>query len=123
MENAQLLYRDGEWTETADPFGTEGEDWDEVIKKAGYEHFFATGDVTSNGLAIRVFHSEANYMVEVDPFEGPVRYVFTASLPDLMELLAKWVPVVNGVTLSGLLASFEGGLVLEDLVKAATKRK
>ncbi|MFE5871693.1 hypothetical protein ACFQ6V_24015 [Streptomyces roseifaciens] len=116
-----LLYTGGEWTRVPDPF-REAPDWFTAVKEAGYSEFFASGDDVTNTLAIKVYTGRTDYLVEVASIAG-CEVVFAATLPDVMDLLAKWIPVVNAVTLGNLLSALDSvNPSLSDLIRGALRK-
>ncbi|WP_042401506.1 hypothetical protein [Streptacidiphilus carbonis] len=122
-EGGALLYSAGQWTRIASPLSDDAGYWRTQAQEAGYSEFFKTGDPDLNYLAIRVSKGPENYLIELDS-SLMADAVFAATLPDAMELLAKWVPVVNAVTLGNLLVELDGhDPGLSELLLAALRRR
>ncbi|WP_143681153.1 hypothetical protein [Streptomyces sp. 2R] len=102
-----LLYRGGEWTEIPSPISTEG-DWDKAVSEAGYQEFFGSGDPDSNYVSLRLYRGPSNYLIDLSSNVSS-EMVYAATLPDAMELLGKWMPVVSAASLGCLLTELDQG--------------
>ncbi|MFI9231349.1 hypothetical protein [Streptomyces rimosus] len=121
--SGELLYRDGKWTRFQSPLSRSAEDWDAAVEQAGYEEFFSSGEADVNVLVIKVHKGASDYLIELESISR-YEYVFAATLPDVMDLLAKWMPVVSAVVTGNLLNELNGGSPnVTDLLRAAWSRK
>ncbi|MCI0386331.1 hypothetical protein [Streptomyces sp. CNQ085] len=102
-----LLYGGGEWTRIPSPVSGEG-DWDKAVAEAGYQEFFGSGDPDSNYVTIHLYRGPSNYLIDLSSNVSS-EIVYAATLPDAMDLLAKWMPVVSSASLGCLLTELDQG--------------
>lgn len=121
-DDRDLLYRGGEWTRIPSPISGEG-DWDKAVSEAGYKEFFGSGDPESNYVTIHLYRGPSNYLIDLSSNVSS-EVVYAATLPDAMDLLAKWMPVVSSASLGCLLTEFDQGQsALGQLVVQAVKKQ
>ncbi|MFJ9748053.1 hypothetical protein [Streptomyces chartreusis] len=106
-DGQDLLYRDGEWTRIPSPITGEA-DWDKAVSEAGYKEFFGSGDPEANYVSIRLYRGPSNYLIDLSSYDS-TEVVYAATLPDAMDLLAKWMPVVSSASLGCLLTELGQG--------------
>ncbi|MEV8455560.1 hypothetical protein AB0467_28280 [Streptomyces sp. NPDC052095] len=104
------LYQAGEWSIISFAPLFEASDWDAALKELGFEPWTVTDGLCGEGLdllplSIRVWRRQAlpRFIVEVNTLDA-YDPVFAADLPDLMELLARWSPAIQGLAVANLLA-------------------
>ncbi|MCX4907063.1 hypothetical protein [Streptomyces sp. NBC_00878] len=121
-DDQDLLYRDGEWTRIPSPITGEG-DWDKAVSEAGYKEFFGSGDPDSNYVTIHLYRGPSNYLIDLSSNVSS-EVVYAATLPDAMDLLAKWMPVVSSASLGCLLTELDQGQsALGQLIAKAVEKQ
>ncbi|MFF4735069.1 hypothetical protein ACFY2W_04085 [Streptomyces sp. NPDC001262] len=91
----------------------DAEDWRVAVDAAGYEPWFSTdspegGDTAGYlPLVLHVFRRRdtPRFLIELDS-EGGYETAYAEELPDAMDLLARWLPAVQGAAV----VAFFGGL-------------
>ncbi|WRZ91243.1 hypothetical protein OHB54_20495 [Streptomyces sp. NBC_01007] len=107
-DDQDLLYRDGQWTRIPSPIPAGQEDWDKAVSEAGYKEFFGSGDPDSNYVTLHLYRGPSNYLIDLSSNVSS-EVVYAATLPDAMDLLAKWMPVVSSASLGCLLTELDQG--------------
>lgn len=106
-----LLTTQGVWeTRTGDPvpWDDSAMEWDEALAQAGYRVFMEAGHVD-----LTVHHcadsspDRPDFMVTVSGGCADIT-VFAESLPAVMDLMARWVPVVRDISLINVLTDAGG---------------
>ena len=97
-DDQDLLYRDGQWTRIPSPIPAGQEDWDKAVSEAGYKEFFGSGDPTRTTVTLHLYRGPSNYLIDLSSNVSS-EVVYAATLPDAMDLLAKWMPVVSSASL------------------------
>ncbi len=99
------LYRNGNWTTMEDPF-EDGVIEDQLVTM-GFEPHFVIGDpgVTMSVEVWKRAEETPHYYLSLSD-AARVENVFAEELPDMLELLARWAPIVQ----AGIIAD-----VLDDL--------
>ncbi|MFD6818854.1 hypothetical protein ACFWC5_00610 [Streptomyces sp. NPDC060085] len=121
-DRKDLLYQGGEWTKIPSPIAGEG-DWDKAVSEAGYGEFFRSGDPDSNYVALSVYRGPSNYLIDLSSNLSS-EVVYAATLPDAMDLLAKWMPVVSAASLGCLLTELDQGeSALGQLIRKAVENQ
>jgi hypothetical protein len=107
-------YGYGQWFQTADPMAVAGDlAPEEALKAVGFERqFVMRGYHESFGLETWYRREEPHWFIWVQDdswFHG----VLAVEVHDMMDLLAKWAPVVQSARLDALLEDMteEGGLI------------
>lgn len=108
------LYCGGVWhTIAGPPVPSDAGDWMAAVAAAGYEAWLSTASPEGGDtigylpLVLRVFRRRdtPRFLIDIDSEDG-YETVYAEGLPDLMDLLARWLPAVQGAAA----AAFLGGL-------------
>ena len=121
-------YEHGTWTETTflDDSWADGTDLDELCKQLGYEHHLSVGD--TDGWCARVHRRSENPRYLVGLYSLDVYEVVTAAtLPDALDLLARWAPIVAAAEITDALSDLRDlsplGIVPHVLASAELNRQ
>lgn len=101
MTTNAMYYEQGQWGTGADVMidaWREGEDITEVLKRLGYALFTTVGyGAFPAGLGIAVYQREQSpaFLIEVEGSGDRSHHIYTETLPDVLELLARWTPIAQ----------------------------
>jgi hypothetical protein len=107
------LYEHGHWKLTTDPIGTDS-DVAADYERAGYSELpdgatpflsfgFHSEDITpAVQLQLFVRHEHPQCMIEIEGSSGSLRNVFAATLPDGLDLVARWASLATAGILTAL---------------------
>jgi hypothetical protein len=110
------LYAGGSWSSVVDEVGML---WDlpendrldsaEVRKKAGFTSWVSFGslDGLSLPMSLEVYQrdngTEPQYVIDVEGTGGNIPHVYTRTLPDVMDLLTQWAPLLQATAVTDFL--------------------
>jgi hypothetical protein len=104
-----LHFKDGAWQPgTGLLAGVEfsGRAHDQVLEEdLGFRLWAQVGELPSAPLVLRVYMraKTPQFLIDVEPgAAGSPQCVYAGELPDVMELLRQWAPVVQACTVAGL---------------------
>ncbi|MFC8095335.1 hypothetical protein [Streptomyces sp. NPDC057301] len=104
----------GEWQQTEDPLAPHRhlDDWTEQAKAAGYSFWTSFPEQDTTPLALEIYRSEDDgpapmFLVNVST-SSYYETVYAESVPAVMELLARWTPVVQGAAFGRLAGQLDG---------------
>ncbi|MGW4995950.1 hypothetical protein ACWEQ3_52000 [Streptomyces mirabilis] len=119
-----LLTTEGEWRQTQDPLAAHRhlEDWNAEVKAAGYVLWTSFPQQDTTPVALEVYRGEEAgpaplFLVNVST-SSFYETVCAESVPALMELLARWTPVVQGAAVGRLAGQLED----EHVIRSAARR-
>lgn len=103
-----LFTTNGEWQQAEDPLAPHQhlEDWDEQRKAAGYSSWTRFPQQDTTPLALEIYRGPDTgpgplFLVNVST-DSFYETVYAESVPALMEVLARWAPVVQGAAIGKL---------------------
>lgn len=124
-------YEHGTWTETTffhDAYETYKTDsFDECLKQLGCEFFTSIGDSEGAAFGIRVYqrHGDPRFAMVIE--DGNIFIELTiGTIPDLLDLLARYAPIVSAVEISRVIQDINSlepsGIVTQVLAAAEVNR-
>ena len=106
-------YANGVWSEEPDEFmrtWTTPIDHDEALRMLGFSLWTRIGDPGGMDvpmtLTLYLRSQEPQYLMEVEGNGGSIPHVYARTLPDAMDLLAKWAPAVKAAAVTELIHQF-----------------
>jgi len=121
-------YENAAWTETTfldDAWG-DGDGWDDVMKRLGYEHYMGVGS-DATAFEVQVYRRKDAPKFIVTFSDGNLWDSMTAgSLPAAMDLLARYAPIVTASVVSDVISDIRNvesfGIVTDVLSSAELNR-
>ena len=118
-------YEAGQWTETQffEEAAKAAGSWSDLLSNLGYEHYTSIGSNDHNAFSLTLYQrAEApQFVIEWD--DCNIGNYFTANrLPDAMELLARYAPIVTAAEIAGAVSDIRSmdpcGIVTDVLASA-----
>ncbi|WP_171117026.1 MULTISPECIES: hypothetical protein [unclassified Streptomyces] len=116
-----LFTTNGEWQQAEDPLAPHQhlDDWNEQRKAAGYASWSSFPGLDAAPLGLEIYRGQDDgpmllFLVNVTT-DSFYETVYAESVPALMELLARWTPVVQGAAIGKLAGEFEGKGVIPSI--------
>ncbi|MFF9512164.1 hypothetical protein ACF1BU_37255 [Streptomyces sp. NPDC014724] len=113
----------GEWRQADDPLASHRhlDDWEAEVKAAGYSSWTKFPQQDTTPIALEIYRSEKagselEFIVNVST-SSYYETVYAESVPALMELLARWTPVVQGAALGALAGQLDDKGVVPSLAR------
>ncbi|WP_336053985.1 hypothetical protein [Streptomyces sp. CA2R101] len=113
----------GEWQQAEDPLAPHRhlDDWEAQVKTAGYSSWTKFPKQDTTPLALEIYRSEKAgsellFIVNVST-SSFYETVYAESVPALMELLARWTPVVQGAALGALAGQLDDKGVITSVAR------
>ncbi|WP_329529664.1 hypothetical protein [Streptomyces sp. NBC_01462] len=123
-----VMGTNGQWRQEQDPLAEHRhlEDWNAEAKAAGYVAWTSFPQQDISPLRLEVYRGADSepgplFLVNVVTL-GYYETVYAESTPALMELLARWTPVVQGAAISQLAGDLEDRKVITTALEALTAR-
>jgi hypothetical protein len=117
-------YRNGQRSETTfvDDAWRDG-DIEEFLVKHGFEKYVAIGSEEPVAIAIRVWQRDEDpqWLLEVSNFSH-CDYFTAAALPDVLDLLSRWAPIVQAAEVVyqlDMVARLDGNSIVTDVLSAS----
>ncbi|MGW2394005.1 hypothetical protein ACWCYK_31605 [Streptomyces lydicamycinicus] len=114
----------GEWQQAEDPLAPHRhlDDWEAEVKAAGYSSWTKFPEQDTTPLALEIYRSEKAgsellFIVNVST-SSFYETVYAESVPALMELLARWTPVVQGAALGALAGQLDDKGVITSVARS-----
>lgn len=113
-EDSAYCFAAGQWTPVADEFWQawpDGGGYEKAFEATGFKWWMQVGDPDGMVLpmTLAVYTRTKNtphYMVFVEGAGTDLKWIYAQDLPDVMDLLAKWMPTVQAAAISDTLRQF-----------------